>query len=71
MRVNTKSAKGKPESMPVSTFAAVLRFLSSLIGARLDGSYRRTPFFDPNQGTPVTPPKILSSIELERVMSAV
>ena len=71
MRVNTKHAKGKPKSMPISTVAAVLRFLSSVIRARLDGSYRSTPFFDPDRGTPVVPPKVLSSGERERIMNAV
>jgi hypothetical protein len=71
MRVNTKSAKGKPGTMPMSTIASVLRFMSSLIYARLDGSYKLTPFFDPDRGTPVTSPKILTGIERDRVMSTV
>ena len=71
MRVNTKHAKGRPKSMPLSTVAAVLRFLSSVIRARMDGSYRSTPFFDPDRGTPVVPPKVLSSGERERIMNAV
>jgi hypothetical protein len=71
MRVNTKYARGKPEQMRISTIASVLRFLGSLIRARLDGSYKRTPFFAPDRGTPVVPPKVLTSIERERVMKAV
>jgi hypothetical protein len=71
MRVNTKHAKGKPKLMPLSTIASVLRFLSSLIRARLDGSYKSTPFFAPDRGTPVVSPKVLTSIERERVMNAV
>jgi hypothetical protein len=71
MRVNTKHAKGKPKWMPISTVLSVLRFLSSLMRARLDGSYNRTPFFAPDRGTPVVPPKVLTSSERERVMNAV
>lgn len=71
MRVNTKHAKGKPESMPISTVASILRFMGSLIRARLDGSYKSTPFFTPDRGTPVVPPKVLTSAERERVMDAV
>ena len=71
MRVNTKHAKGKPKLMPISTIASVLRFMSSLIRARLDGSYKSTPFFDPDRGTPFVPPKVLTSSERERVMNAV
>jgi hypothetical protein len=70
MRVNTKNAKGKPKLMPVSTIASILRFLSVLIRARLDGSYKRTPFFAPERGTPVVAPKVLTSSEWAQVMSA-
>jgi hypothetical protein len=71
MRVNTKHAKGKPKSMPMSTIASIARFMSSLIRARLDGSYRHTPFFASGRGTPVVAPKVLTSGERERVMKAV
>jgi hypothetical protein len=70
MRVNTKSAKGKPRLMPLSTTASVLRFLASLVRARLDGSYKNTPFFVRDRGTPVVPPKVLTRSERERVMKA-
>jgi len=71
MRVNTKNAKGRPKSMPIGKLAAMLRFSSSLIRARLDGSYRSTPFFTPDRGTPVRLPKVLTSSERDRVMNAV
>ena len=70
MRVNTKHAKGKPKLMPMSTITSVLRFLSSLVLARLNGSYKTTPFFT-SDGTPVVSPKVLTSSERERVMNAV
>jgi hypothetical protein len=71
MRVNTKHAEGKPESMPLSTFTSVVHFLASVVRARLDGSYKHTPFFDPRRGTPVVQPRVLSSTERERAMHAV
>lgn len=71
MRVNTKSAKGKPKTLPISTVTSILRFLSSLIRTRLDGSYKTTPFFTPDQGTPVIPPKVLSSDERVRLRNVV
>jgi hypothetical protein len=71
MRVNTKHAKGKPKPMPVSTVISIVRFLGLLMRARLDGSYKNTPFFTPDRGTPVVPPKVLTSSERERVMNAV
>src|SRR3982074_240275 len=71
MRVNTKNAKGKPKLMPISTIGSILRFMSSLMRARLDGSYKYTPFSAPDRGIPVVPPKVLTSRERERVMNAV
>lgn len=71
MRVNTTHAKGKPKSMPLSTIASVLRFMGSLARARLNGDYKRTPFFSPDSGIPVVPPTVLTSNERERVMNAV
>jgi len=71
MRVNTKHAKGKPGLLPISTLTSILRFIGSLIRARLDGSYKHTPFFAPDRGTPVVPPQVLTCSELERVMNAV
>lgn len=70
MRVNTRSAKGHVQATPFGTLAAVLGLSTSLIRARLDGSYRRTPFFDPVHGTPVAAPKVLSTGERERAMQA-
>lgn len=40
-------------------------------GDILDGSYKCTPFFTPDSGTPVVAPKVLTNSELERVMNAV
>jgi len=71
MRVNRKNAKGRPKSMPISTLVSVLRFMRSLIRARLDGGYKHTPFFVPEQGTPVVPPKVLTRGERDRAMNAV
>jgi len=71
MRVNTRSARGRPQPMPLSTFASVLRFLTSVVCARLDGSYKRTPFFEPGRAIPIVPPKILSAGELDRLMKTV
>jgi Family of unknown function (DUF6151) len=71
MRVNTKNAKGKPKLMPLSTVVSILRFLTSLIRARLDGSYKRTPFFAADRGTPLVPPQVLTRTERERLMNAV
>jgi hypothetical protein len=39
--------------------------------ARIDGSYKRTPFFSADTGAPIVTPKVLSRGERERLMSAV
>jgi hypothetical protein len=71
LRLNTHSAKGKPNLMPLSTIASALWFMSSLVRARIDGSYKKTQFFDPNEGTPVVPPEVLTSSEHELLMKSV
>lgn len=71
MRVNTKSAKGKPKTMPVSMFKAILRFMKSLLQARLDGSYKTNPFFAPGGQGPIVPPKVLTRSEWEQLMKTV
>jgi len=45
--------------------------MKSLVRARLDGSYKYTPFFFPDRGIPVVPPKVLTQGERDRVMNAV
>jgi hypothetical protein len=43
---------------------------ASLIAARLNGSYRHTPFFAVESGTPVVAPRVLTQAERGRVTSA-
>ncbi len=45
MVLNTKSAKGRVKSTPVSNFLAMLGLMKSVIGTRLNGTYKRNPFF--------------------------
>ena len=71
MRVGMKSAKGKPKPMGASTTMSILRFMARLIRARLDGSYKRTPFFDPETGTPRVSPKVVTAEERAHLMKAV
>jgi hypothetical protein len=71
MRVGMKSAKGTPKAMGASTTISILRFMARLTRARLDGSYRKTPFFDPETGAPRVSPKVLTPEERARLMEAV
>jgi hypothetical protein len=71
MRVNTQSAtRGWPSSTPFATLAAVLHLMASIGRARLDGSYRRTPFFDAQRGTPVVASSVISRAERDRLRNA-
>jgi hypothetical protein len=71
MRVNTKSAEGgRPKAMPLSQAAALLAFLPTVLIARLDGSYRTTPFFSAD-GKPVAQRRVLTREELEAARNAV
>jgi Family of unknown function (DUF6151) len=71
MHVNTKSAKGSVKSGSIATIAGILRFIAMVARARIDGSYKRTPFFSIQEGTPVVRPKVLSRSERENLMNAV
>lgn len=64
LRVNTSSAKGRPQSMPLSTAAALLRFAPTVLLTRVDGSYKTTPFFSAD-GAPIAQRKVLTRAELE------
>jgi hypothetical protein len=65
MSVNTRSAKGRPQSMPLRNAAAILKCAASMAGSRLSGSYRQTPFFKPGTDEPIVQPKVLSKAERE------
>jgi hypothetical protein len=70
MWVNTGSASGKVPSNAGATIAGMARFGAMIIGARMNGGYRRTPFFAAETGTPIAIPKILTAEELAQVSKA-
>jgi Family of unknown function (DUF6151) len=69
--VNTKSVKGEVRSSSIGMISVILRFIAMVARARIDGSYKRTPFFSADTGAPIVTPKVLSRGERERLMSAV
>jgi len=69
--VNSKGAKGKPPSTQWRGFVSLARLAISIAWARMGGSYRNTPFFDSQRGTPVVEPRVLSASERERAMNAI
>src|ERR1700693_203233 len=68
-RVNTKSAKGAVRSSSIGLISVILRFIAMVARARIDGSYKRTPFFSADTGAPVVTRKVLSRSERDTVMS--
>lgn len=68
MRSGTKSARGAVKPSPALSAAGMLaQFAARLLRARLDGSYRHTPFFDAVHGAPIVAPTILSREERTRL----
>jgi Family of unknown function (DUF6151) len=69
--VNTKGAKGNPKPKTVGMGTTILWFLANVAKARIDGSYKQTPLFLVDTGTPIVSPRVLSSEERASVMNAV
>jgi len=69
--VNTKGARGNPQPKTVGMGATILWFLANTVKARIDGSYRQSPFFLVDEGTPIVPPRVLSAEERAQLMNAV
>ena len=71
MSSGTKSARGNVKAASALSMAPALAgFAVKLLRARLDGSYRRSPFFRGGQGTPLVAPKVLSREERVRLTPA-
>ncbi len=71
VHVHTKGAKGDPKPQESGLVKTILRNLLMLLKARIDGSYKQTPFFNIDSGMPVVSPKTLSSQEHEDLMKVV
>lgn len=69
MHIYTKYAKGEPKPKSFGVPTRMLRIITSILIARLDGSYRHTPFFIVESGDPIVPPRVLTSQELEAIRS--
>jgi hypothetical protein len=57
-----------PSEKPLALLMA--RFAALVLGARLRGEQRRSPFFDPHSGALVAQPRVLSAQELQAVEAA-
>jgi hypothetical protein len=63
----TKSAKTKVNASPFGMVSGILRLIAMVLRARLNGAYKRTPFFFADTGLPIATPKILTRGEREVV----
>jgi hypothetical protein len=68
---NTNGAKGNPKPKTVGMGSTILWFAAMTLKARINGSYKYTPFFLVDKGTPIVSPRVLSSGELTSLMNAV
>ena len=69
MHVNTSHLPTKPPSRGWRGTAALLGLMRRLVGSRLTGRYRTTPFFTP-EGKPVVDVRVLSRQERENATRA-
>lgn len=67
LRLNRESATGAVAQKSSGVFRSMLRFMGTMLGARVGGSYKRTPFFAADSGAPIVPPQVLSLAERERL----
>jgi hypothetical protein len=70
MWVNGKSAKGSAAPKTVGATSGILRLLAMMTRARIDGSYKRTPFFSADTGAPIATPTVLSHGERASLLNA-
>jgi hypothetical protein len=61
-RVNTGGACDDPKPRSTGVGRSVLWFVTTTLKARINGDYRKTPFFDVSTGTPIAAPRVLSGI---------
>lgn len=65
--VNTRSAKGQPKPKNRGVSTVVFWFFATTVKARINGDYKRTPFFHADTGAPIVTPRVLSAEELAKV----
>jgi Family of unknown function (DUF6151) len=63
----TKNAKTKVNASPLGMVPGISRLIAMVLRARLNGAYKRNPFFSADTGVPIVAPKILTQGEREAV----
>lgn len=70
-RRHTADATGKPRPKAAGRSRMTRWLLNTMLNARLNGDYLRTPFFNPDTGAPVVKPRQIRRYELDGVMAPV
>ncbi|HEX4939342.1 MAG TPA: DUF6151 family protein [Candidatus Kapabacteria bacterium] len=66
--VNTENARGGVRVKSKGFAKTLLKVLGMVARARIDGSYRKTPFFNVEKGMPIVTPTILNAQERLQLM---
>jgi hypothetical protein len=66
--METQAALGEPKPVQKGVLPVVLRFIGMTLGARLSGSYKKSPLFDLD-GQSIVPAEILTSEQLMHLKS--
>jgi hypothetical protein len=64
--VNPKHAKGKVSYSAPRALFSTARIVASVLRARMNGSWKQSPFFQPDTAEPVVIPRVLGAAERER-----
>jgi hypothetical protein len=67
LRLNLASATTPVAERSRGLAGSAVRFVRTIFGARLSGSYKRTPFFDADSGMPVIAPHVLTKAERDQL----
>lgn len=69
--ISTQHAKGPVKASFAGLIWSVARIMRTVLWARINGSWKRSPFFRPGESQPIVQPHVLAPDELERARSAV
>jgi hypothetical protein len=70
-RVNTERALGVPKPKTTGMGRVIWWFVTTVLKARINGSYKQSPFFFADTGKPRVSPRVLTTEELARLMALV
>jgi hypothetical protein len=65
---NPQGAVGEPKPKAAGMGTTIWWFVTTILGARVNGGYKRTPFF--RDGRPIATPRVISSVERASAMQS-